>query len=115
MKHIKFLLPILFLFFLSSCVSLKPEDFDPERFNGLTKTQLINKRNEQPSETRIINGEEVLIFVTTTRGGLTTSSGAPKNQITTTTAYFINHKGLVYKSMPAGDTVWTDTKEIRGL
>ncbi|MFT6096893.1 MAG: hypothetical protein ACJAT0_002141 [Nonlabens sp.] len=111
MKHIKFLLPILLLFFLASCVSLKPEDFDPERFNGLTKTELINKRNERPSETRTINGEEVVIFVSTVKGGLRTKSGFTKNQITTTMAYFFNDEGLVYKSMLAGDTVWTTTRD----
>jgi hypothetical protein len=52
-----------------------------------------------------------VIFVSTVKGGLRTKSGFTKNQITTTMAYFFNDEGLVYKSMLAGDTVWTTTRD----
>lgn len=58
MKNIKFLLPVLFAFFIFSCATV--EDYATKKWNGKTKSELVKKKGEPLA---IRQEEEVEIYV----------------------------------------------------
>ncbi|PPK93698.1 hypothetical protein LY01_02482 [Nonlabens xylanidelens] len=60
MQHIKFLLPVLFTFFIISCATV--EDHFDEKWKGKTAASMIKKNGEPDEIKEGDNGEKILVY-----------------------------------------------------
>ncbi|MEN8816648.1 MAG: hypothetical protein ABF274_07255 [Nonlabens sp.] len=93
MKHIKFLLPVLFTFFIISCATV--EDYATKKWKGKTKSELVKKKGE-PLAIKEENGSEIYYYgrtsVATSRDSFSGMSGTSK----IIEAYYMKNN-IVYK------------------
>jgi hypothetical protein len=112
MKHIKFLLPVLFILFVDSCATI--EDSVDKKWKGKTEASLIKKNGEPDEVIEEENGKKILVYNvihTSTLGrhhaSKPTSNRAQQiknrqklnnpKKYTYQLNYFVNSKGRIYK------------------
>lgn len=91
MKHIKFLLPVLFTFFILSCATV--QDTEVKKWVGKTKTELVNRRGE-PTEIKK-DGKNGEIYYYEIEGK--SYDGEDFRSVGFSFDYYINSKGRIYK------------------